>query len=198
MSFYPYALLLHIIGVLGLFILWSLELTCMLCLRRARTVAQFREWGNLSRLVLKLFPVMVLLILAGGLTMVLLAWGWTQAWIDLALVLLVLMAVLGTLIQGRRLEALYAEAVATPDGPAPRTLRGKIEDPVIWASVLAMGGTMLGIVALMTLKPGWIEAVAIIVVATLLGLVAGLALARKSPSLAESRSSYEQTAASRS
>ena len=191
MSFYPYALLLHIVGVLGLFILWALELTSMLCLRRARTVTQFREWGRLCRLVLQLFPVMVLLILTGGITMVLLAWGWTRAWIDLGLGLLVLMAVLGTAIQGRRLEALYAEAAAAPDGPAPRTLRGKIEDRVIWASVLAMGGTMLGIVALMTLKPDWFEATAIIVVATLLGLVAGLALARKSPSLAESQPSAE-------
>src|SRR5215831_16735300 len=135
MSIYPYALLLHIVGVLGLFILWSLELTGMLCLRRARTVAQFREWGRLCRLVLKLFPVMVLLILTGGITMVILAWGWTRAWIDLGLGLLVLMAILGTLIQGRRLEALSAEADAAPDGPAPRTLRSRIEDRVIWASV---------------------------------------------------------------
>ena len=79
MSFYSYALLLHILGVLGLFILWSLELTCMLRLRRAHTVAQCREWGSLYRFVDKLFPVMVLLILAGGITMVVLSWGWTHA-----------------------------------------------------------------------------------------------------------------------
>ena len=193
MSFYPYALLLHILGVLGLFILWSLELTCMLCLRRARTVAQCREWGRLSRVVLNLFPVMVLLILTGGITMVILAWGWTHAWTDLALGLLVLMAILGPTLQGRRLSALYAEAVAAPDGPVTSTLQRKIQDRVSWGSVLAMGGTMLGIVALMTLKPDWIEAIAISVVAALLGLMVGLALARPGSSLAKSQLSYEQT-----
>ena len=193
MSFYPYALLLHILGVLGLFILWGLELTCMLCLRRARTVAQCREWGRLSRVVLNLFPVMVLLILTGGITMVILAWGWTHAWIDLALGLLVLMATLGPTLQGRRLTALYAEAVAAPDGPVTSALQRKIQDRVAWGSVLTMGGTMLGIVALMTLKPDWIEAIAIIIVAALLGLMVGLALARPGTSLAESQPSYEQT-----
>jgi hypothetical protein len=193
MSFYPYALLLHILGVLGLFILWSIELTCMLCLRRARTVAQCRDWGRLCRVLLNLFPVMVLLILTGGITMVTLAWGWTHAWIDLALGLLVLMAILGPTLQGRRLSALYAEAVAAPDGPVTSALQHKIQDRVSWASVLAMGGTMLGIVALMTLKPDWIEAIAIIVVAALLGLMVGLALARPGPSLAKSQFSYEQT-----
>ena len=193
MSFYPYALLLHIIGVLDLFILWSLELTCMLCLRRARTVAQCREWGSLCRFVLNLFPIMVLLILTGGITMVILAWGWTRAWIDLALVLLVLMAILGPVLQGSRLNALYAEAVAALDGPVTSALQSKIQDRVAWASVLAMGGTMLGIVALMTLKPDWIEAIAIIVVAAPLGLMVGLALARPGPSLAQSQPSYEQT-----
>jgi hypothetical protein len=45
----------------------------------------------------------------------------------------------------------------------------------------------------MTLKPDWIEAIAIIVVAALLGLMVGLALARPGPSLAKSQFSYEQT-----
>ena len=102
------------------------------------------------------------------------------------------MAVLGPTLQGRRLNALYA-AAAAPEGPATPALQHKMQDRVLWASALAMGGTMLGIVALMTLKPDWIEAIAIIVVAALLGLMAGLALARPSPSLAESRPSYEQT-----
>jgi hypothetical protein len=57
----PRWLVLHSLGVLGLCIALGLELTIRLRLRRARTVAEYGEWGSRYQRVDERFPVMVLL-----------------------------------------------------------------------------------------------------------------------------------------
>ena len=47
MSVYTLALFAHLLGVLSLFIGMGLQWTITLRLRRARTVAQVREWSSL-------------------------------------------------------------------------------------------------------------------------------------------------------
>jgi hypothetical protein len=191
MAFYPYALFVHIVGVLGLFIGLGLELVCVLQLRRARSVEQLREWVSLESVIAKLMPITTLLLLLGGLYMVIVSWGWKTGWIDVSLALVIALSVLGPTVNGRRLHAIAANASA---GPVSPSLLSKLQDRVLWASVFINVATGLGIVALMTLKPDWIGAIAIIVVAAILGLVAGLSLARTSPALAASQPRYEQTA----
>src|SRR5215469_11657528 len=90
MTLYPYTLLLHIVGVIGLFIALSLELTVVSRLQAAKTTTQVHEWLTLSHVIDLLLPVSAGLILISGLVLTLSAWGWGQAWIDLSLGLLVL------------------------------------------------------------------------------------------------------------
>lgn len=191
--FYTVALFAHILGVLGLFLAMGLELTCMLRLRRAQSVEQFREWTSLSRLLDRVFPITTLLLLAGGVSMVIISWGWTTGWIDVSLVVVVLASVLGPTVNGRRLGAIHAEAASAPVGPAPTTLTDKIQDPVLWSSVLAMVASAIGVVVLMTFKPGWVGALVIIVVAILVGLIAGFSLGQPRQAPAARPQPQEQT-----
>jgi putative copper export protein len=68
LSLYPYVLLLHIVGVLALFMTTGLELTILFRMRSAKNVGQVQEWTNASRPLEWLVLLAVLLILAAGLS----------------------------------------------------------------------------------------------------------------------------------
>ncbi len=57
MTLYPYTLLLHIVGVIGLFIALSLELAVVSRLQAAKTTTQVHEWLTLSRVIDLVLPV---------------------------------------------------------------------------------------------------------------------------------------------
>ena len=97
MTFYPYALLLHIVGVLGMFIAIGLEQAVLFRLRAAKTTALVREWSRVMSTVDKMFPISGVVILGAGLYMVFTTWGWSQAWIDISLGVFLLTSVLDTI-----------------------------------------------------------------------------------------------------
>jgi hypothetical protein len=75
MAFYPYALFLHIVGVLGMFIAIGLEEIALFRLRAAKTTALVREWTRVMSVVEKMFPISGVLILGASLYMVFTVWG---------------------------------------------------------------------------------------------------------------------------
>lgn len=185
MSLYPYILLLHIVGVLGLFIATGLEITALFRIRSAAHVGQVREWTNAIRPLELVIPLSALLILAAGLAMTFMGWGWSQAWISTSMLAFLTMAVLGGTINTRRIKAIHSSAEKAPDGRIAAALRRKIVDRVLWMSALVMGFTDLGIVGLMVIKPGWIGSIVTLIVAAAVGaIVAQLAL-RNVPTFAE-------------
>ena len=173
MALYPYALFFHIVGVLGLFISMSLEVTIGFRMRAAQTTAQVREWMAINRAIEKILPISALLILASGLFMLFTVWGWGQAWIDLSLSLLVVLGVLGPVINGPRMKAIQMAVEIAPDGPVPASLRKCITDPVLRAYALIPGFMALGAVSLMTLKLDWIGSAVVVIIALIVGIIAG-------------------------
>ena len=99
------------------------------------------------------------------------AWG-GQAWIVMGLIGMVLMAVLGAVLSGRRIGAIAA-SLPVDDVPIPAPLRRQLEDPVLVLSAWLRTALALGIVFVMSTKPG----VAASLMAVGLSLVAGLAVA---------------------
>jgi hypothetical protein len=170
---YHIALFLHVFGALAMFAAAGVVLTGTALLRHAQTVEQLRERAALASSVDKLFPVIIVVILVPAIYMVFAAWSWTTAWIDTALVLLLLMLPLGPAINGRRLEAIHRAAQAAPSGPLSATLRTQRDDPVLWTSLCIFIGGTSGIVFLMTVKPDLPGSLATVVVALLLGFSAG-------------------------
>ncbi|HEX8996115.1 MAG TPA: hypothetical protein VF812_08795 [Ktedonobacterales bacterium] len=182
-SIYNLALFAHIVGVLGLFIGMGAQWMSLLRLRRARTLSQAREWSGLIRTVTRGGPVSGALLLAAGVYMTLTAWGFTTPWIDVSLGGMALMMALGMGIVGRRLGAIQRAAQATlPDGAAsgaiPPALKRQIDEPLLWIATQLAGGVALGVVFLMTYKPGLLGSLLALAVAIALASV-GAALSLK-------------------
>ena len=171
MSLYSLALFVHVIGVLGTFMAIAIELREMIGLQRAKTVEQVRNLTSALDFVDNLFVAGGVCILVPGFYMTTTVWGWATPWIDVALALLLIMCVLGPLINMRRLKAIQNMARALPQGPVSGELAARINDPVLWTSVLTMTALAVGIVFLMTVKPGLVVTSGTAVVALLVGLI---------------------------
>src|SRR5579885_3862271 len=89
MDWYHLVLFVHILGVLGLFMAFAVEVAIMVGVRNAHTVETVRAWSSASKLLDVVLPITSLLILGAGLAMTIGFWGWSHAWIVLSLGLLV-------------------------------------------------------------------------------------------------------------
>lgn len=167
-SLYSIALFLHIVGALGLFVALGLEWASLSYLRRAETVEQAREWLSMLNVQRRIYPISWLAILIPGFYMAAIAWRAT-AWIPTALGAVVLLAVLGAALTGRRMVPI-GQSVATESGSISSPLRQRLDDPLLWASLRIRTAIALGIVFLMSVKPELIGSLLTIGVAVILGL----------------------------
>lgn len=171
MTLYPYTLLLHIVGVIGLFIAISLELVIVSRLRAATTTTQVHEWLALSRVTDLVLPISAIFILISGLVLTFTTWGWGHAWIELSLGLLVLMGILGSVISGPRMKAIHLAAQAAPMGEIPATLRKVISNPVLRAYTSISVLVALGAVIMMVLKLDWPGSAIVLALVLIAGLI---------------------------
>src|SRR5574341_1897823 len=132
-SIYSVALFVHIVGAMGLFVALGLEWASLSYLRRAATVEQAREWLSMFSAQRRLNPISWLAILIPGFYMAATAWRAT-AWIPTALAAVILIAVLGAAFTGRRMAPI-GQSVAVESGQISSTLRQRLDDPLLWASL---------------------------------------------------------------
>lgn len=179
---YKIALFLHICGALALFAAVAIELVGIFGFRRASTVEQVRLHARILKITEPMFPLAAVTLLGAGIVLTITSWSFTTPFITVGIVTLVVMAILGPAVQGKTWKAVEEAAHELPDGPVPPQLRRLMEEPRAWA---ATGGSVLGalgVVANMTLKPGWGVAVATVVIGYGIGAVAGrMLVARTSP-----------------
>ena len=107
-------------------------------------------------------------------------WGWGQAWIDLSLALLILVSILGATVTGAHAKRIALQAAAPGYGPVPADLAREINHPVYWTSVMTKATIALGIVFLMTNKPGLLGSMITLTVALLSGIILAWSLTRSS------------------
>ena len=172
MSLYSISVFLHIVGALGLFAGIALEQVGLRGLRRASTVAQAREWVRVLGGLRRIDAPSGLTILATGIYMIVSRWG-EQAWAGLAILGMVVIAVLGVAVTGRRAGAI-AKELPLDDGPVPQSLRSRLDDSVLPASASARAAIALGIVFNMSLKPSAPLAAAVLLVALAIGVAVGM------------------------
>ena len=178
MSAYSILVFLHVIAALGIFAALAIEWTSLSQLRHARSIGMVREW---------LRPIRALRFLGGPALLVLLVTGlamlphWRgQAWVGLGLVGLILMGILGGGVSGRRLRTL-GRAIPSDGGTMPPVLSAQLRDPVLLQSAWLRTGVGVGVVFLMTVKPGPVIAVITLSVSMLLGAAASLAGRSRQP-----------------
>jgi hypothetical protein len=181
MSVYTIALFLHIAGAFALMAVFGIQMANTVWLRQARRVEQVRELVGRMEALAKVFPVILLTILAAGLYLAITAWGFRTAWIDVSLVTFLSLAVAGPVLHAPRGAAMKRAAEATPEGPLPAELAALVHDPVLLGSQLTFVALTLGILFLMTTKPALGFSIGVMLVALLLGLATCLPLRRRAP-----------------
>jgi hypothetical protein len=144
----------------------------------AGTVAAARPWATLVNRVAPVFPLALLVLLASGAYLVHRAWTWEAGWIEGALVGVFLLFVNGAGVVGRRNRMIARALRAVPDGPLsdalPQLARRQLGGLASWANT----GLAIGVVFVMTTKPGLPGSLTALAVSAALGLVAGLRLTR--------------------
>jgi predicted integral membrane protein DUF2269 len=176
MTTYTLALFTHVVGAIGAFIGVSVWLFAAMALRRAQSVGQVRALISLIQPSGVLAIVSLLLIGVAGFYMAITVWGERATWIIVATVSFLLLAPFGVLIIDPRLRALEKAAATEPDGALPPSLAARARDPIVGVGLCVYLGSMLGIVFLMTTKPPLVDSIIAIVIATALGLAAGMLL----------------------
>jgi hypothetical protein len=164
MTLYSIALFLHVVGALLLFVTLTVEGVALRQLHRAATTEAAQGAATLLRLNRIVGPLSALGVLVPGLYMTATSWG-LVGWIVVALVSWVLIAVLGAVNGIRILSLERSNAVLTG-----------IRNPGFLISWLTRVGIALGIVFLMSVKPGAIAAISTVVLGAAAGAALGAAL----------------------
>jgi undecaprenyl pyrophosphate phosphatase UppP len=174
------ALFFHICGVLTLFVSAALEITSLNRLRKTTTVAVARAWASLNRPLEFSFPIAVVVILASGLFMLHENPDFKQAqpWALTVLVVLVVLAILGAAINGKRMMGIYEALQEAPDGPLPSDIERRIHDPFLFTSIQTMTAAILGAILIMTVKPGLRDSIIVAGVSMILGAASAQAMLR--------------------
>jgi Predicted integral membrane protein (DUF2269) len=176
MSIYTLMLFVHVVGAIGTFIGVGVWLFAALALRQAQQVGQVRALTSLIQPSGVLAIVSILLLGTAGFYMAITVWGEHATWIIVATISFVLLAPFGVFVIDPRLRSVAKAAAAVTDGPLPASLAERTRDPLTGIGLSAYIGVLLGIVFLMTTKPSTGDSIIAMVVATVLGLIAGALL----------------------
>ena len=149
--------------------------------RRAETVAEVRTWLGVLKLVDPLFPGAIVVIFGAGAYMVsdVGFFDWDQAWVSVALGTLIAAGAVGGGFLSRELRVLIAEAEATPEGPAPASLRRSLLNPMLFAAENVLVLWIVAIMYMMVDKPNLGGALAAVLIATVVGAASYMPMATR-------------------
>lgn len=153
MNLYTLVLFLHVLGALGLFAALGLEWTGLRQLRRAQSVETVRPWLVVFGPVRRLGgPSFGLLLLSGFyLTAVLRG---SMSWVALGLAGLVALGALSGGLTGRHMRRIHRELANGTGEERSSHVRQLVQQPRLWVSLQLRTAIALGVVFLMTNKPG--------------------------------------------
>lgn len=165
-------LFFHILGVVGLFVGFALEVIILVRLRAAATLAEMSAAMLNVPLIRPLMVSSVLLVLATGISMVYIgSFGWSQGWIDVVLLVLLVLAVLAPVVVGNRLEGLHEAVERSQNGPITAemdaTRRGRAMNYTIFLSLFET----LAALYVMVSKPMLTTVVLLLVLAAVAAVV---------------------------
>jgi hypothetical protein len=166
MTLYPIILFCHLAATLVVAAALSIEAISLSRLRRSTTRSEVRIWSDLvPKFSLIMIGSLAVLLLSGGYMTEQIA-AWTLGWPRIAVLGLVLIAPFGA-VTGKRMRAIRRDSVRETViwGEMGRRTR----DPFLKISLCVRAALFLGIVFLMTMRPGVGESLAVLGVSLLLG-----------------------------
>ena len=167
-------LFLHVTAAMGIVAGLGIEGAVLVRVRAARTTAEARDALGSKRYLQRLLGLSMLTAIVTGIYLATAYWGWRGAWMGMAMLTIVAIAVVGGLMTGRptkRLMRATDKALGTDEIVA---VQGQLSMSYVIRLVL-----FLGIVFLMTTKPtSGPSALLVVLVAAAGGVAAGLPVAR--------------------
>ncbi|WP_050180674.1 hypothetical protein [Domibacillus robiginosus] len=188
---YNVMLFFHVLGTVIMFAAVGVTLTAMVNMLYCRSTAALQSWCAAAVKMDGLMPISVIFILFPGLYLVISLWGWSTAWINISLALLVMMTVLGPIVNLPRLKAILTAANAETKSTPSAAVMEKVQDRVLWHSAVMMTMLTIAILFLMTVKPalpGSLIALAAAVIASVVVTNGVLKRALSSPSISSTAS----------
>ena len=177
MTVYAVLLFVHVVSALVLAAALRLESLTLIRLRKASTPGEVRGALDLAPgfRIAAMASLAVLLLSGGYLTAQMSAWG--LAWPRVALATLVLTGLLGAM-SGRKIRAI-AQLFSSGQS-ADAELFKKLRDPFLRFSMITRVALVLGIVLLMTAKPGLPESLEAVAAFTTAAAAATVLFLRRS------------------
>jgi hypothetical protein len=179
MDAYHVVLYIHFLSLLVGFSAGMIEAVCLFRLRAATTLEAAAPWGQLAGEIEKAFPVAILGLFGSGAYMTSDVWTWSTPWIVLPIIGLAVLSVQGPLVAGRRGHAVKAALIANGPGPLGPEARRMTRDRALWAAGFTNEFLVLGVIWVMTEKPGWGGAIAALAIAYAVGLAVAARLTRE-------------------
>lgn len=178
------SLFLHVLAAIGLVGGGLVQVLAGVRVRSATTTGQLTSWAGFTRSAGLLIAGSALLSLMTGGHLAGAVWGgqaggFSNPFITLGVVGLLLLAPVGPMLGGARLRRVAATAREAGDGTLDDRLRAQASDPVLWGAVHSLVGVGIGLTALMVYKPGWIGGAVLLLATFAAGWAAGHLLARK-------------------
>jgi hypothetical protein len=172
---YGIMLFVHVTSDIGLFIGIGVQLAGLAALRRAKSTGQGRVLVSLIHSADTLAVASVLFILGSGLYMALTAWNLRVGWLATALgTMVVLIPPVILVLVEPRMRAVTSLVRDAAEGPLPKALHRRIQDPLLVTGVQTQAALVLGIVFLMTTKPALGGSILAMALFLLAGLASGL------------------------
>jgi hypothetical protein len=169
MNVYSTAVFFHVLGGIGIFIALAVEGLGLFKLTSPSNIDQKREWARmLSAILPRIGAPSVGLALVSGLYLTEEAWR-EAPWVAPSLGALILIAIVGVALNMRPMRALRKSL----NGATENTPIGVIPLKRLGISLQTRFGLALGILFLMTTKPGLQASIAVLAVAVVLLLISG-------------------------
>jgi hypothetical protein len=168
---YPLLVFVHVAGAIGIFVAVAIEGVALRRLAVETTSAGAGTWLNLIGWSTRMMLVTSLVTIGAGGALMGMVWH-RQPWIDVTFAGIVVMAILGGGVSGRRVRQLRALLASEHGAELSGAFRQARSSGALVTSVVLRVATGLGIVALMTTKAAMAESALLLTAA----LIAGVAI----------------------
>jgi hypothetical protein len=178
MTAYDIALFFHLLGVIAMFSGFAVYTRAGIRLRAATDMDQVRSWLGMLESSGPMFASGSVLLLVSGVYMMVMRWRAPLPWLSVALFGLLTIWIVGATVSGKHLRHIRS-AVSEARGSISGELSFRIANPFAWTVVTALNGLALGIVFVMTTKPGWLGSIGVALGGMTIGAAVGASLLRK-------------------
>ena len=176
---YNLALFIHFIGLISVFGGFVIVARAGSRLRAASDMDQVRTWLALLTTTGPMFGAGYGMLLLSGIYMTATRWRGAHPWLVVAVLSLLVIWIVGGVIVGRHVRAMNVAAAAETRASVSRELAVQIANPSLWRTVGALNGIAMGVVLIMTVKPGWLGSLAVALIAAGIGAALGAATTRR-------------------